>query len=193
MPPDPGPRATYRIGPFDLLQVDVFQVADFSRRYRVNEDGLILMPLVGPVQVGGLTPSEAQDRIADALGRDYLRNPQVSVFVEEFANQNITVTGAVRRPGVYPIQSRMTLLQAVAMAQGLSDVAKDQSVVLFRPQADDRMQAYVINLAQIQRGELRDPPLIADDRVVVPQAGGLVLLRTITGSIRGLVSPIPVY
>ncbi len=190
LPPEPGDRATYRIGPYDLLQVDVFQADELSRKYRVSEDGRIGMPLIGAVQIGGLTPQEAQDRIAEALGRNYLQDPQVSVFVEEFASHNVTVAGAVRRPGVYPLKTKTTLLEAVALAEGVNEVADDDHVILFRHLGGEAIQAYVIDLEAIHKGKLRDPRLIADDRVVVPESGGLVFLRTVTGTVRGFIRPI---
>ncbi|WP_200254162.1 polysaccharide biosynthesis/export family protein [Thiococcus pfennigii] len=188
-PPDPGPRATYRIGAFDLIQVDVFQADDLSSKYRVNESGLIVMPLIGPVKVGSLTPQEAQGVIAEALGRDYLQNPQVTVFVEEYASSNITVAGAVERPGVYPLTARTSLLQAIALSEGANDIANENQVILFREQEDGSTRAYVVSLKEIEKGEVRDPQLVAGDRVVVPESGGEVFFRNVTNALRGFVRP----
>lgn len=189
LPPDPGPRATYRVGPYDQLQVHVFQAEELSSKYRVDEQGRITMPLIGTVQVGGLTPQEAQSRIADALGRDYLQNPQVSIFVDEFATLNVTVAGAVRGPGVYPFSANTTLMQAIALARGVNEVAKKDGVLLFRRRDDGGVRAYVLDLAEIQKGELRDPPLAPDDRIVVPESGAKLVFRTVTGPLRAFYSP----
>ena len=104
LPPDPGDSATYRIGPHDLLKIEVFEVEELSSEERVSEDGVVVMPLVGSVPVGGLTPREAEQRIADILGRSYLQDPQVNIFVTEYASQDVTVAGAVSSLGVFPIK-----------------------------------------------------------------------------------------
>jgi len=188
-PPDPGPGSAYRVGAHDLLQVDVFQAEELSRKYRVNEAGVIVMPLVGAVEVGRLTPPEAQQAIASALQRDYLQDPQVSVFVEEYANLNVTVAGAVNKPGVFPLTPHTTLLQAIALAEGPNRVAQEGQIILFRSEDGRAVQAYVLDLEKIEKGELRDPRLLAGDRIVVPEAGGLVFVRGVTDVLRGFVRP----
>lgn len=190
LPPEPGEAARYRIGTDDLLQVDVFQAEELSRKYRVSESGVIVMPLIGAVEIGGLTPPEAQDVIAAALQRRYLQDPQVSVFVEEYASRTVTVAGAVEKPGVYPVTPNTTLLQAVALGGGVTRVAKEDQVILFRPRDGGAMQAYVVDLKKIEKGELRDPELIAKDRVVVPTSGTLVFVKGITDALRGFVRPL---
>ena len=188
LPPDPGPANTYRITPHDLLQIEVFQVEELSSEERVNEEGFIAMPLIGAVMVGGLTPREAEDRIADILGKSYLQDPQINIFVKEYANLNVTVAGAVNKPGVFPLKGRTTLLQAIAMAEGVTRVANDNEVVIFRSQSGRGGQAYVVDLEKIQEGTLADPVLVADDRVIVPESGTAVFIQNVTGSLRGLVS-----
>lgn len=188
LPPDPGSASAYRIAPHDLLQVEVFQVAELSSEERVNEEGFIAMPLIGAVMVGGLTPQEAEDRLAEMLGQSYLQDPQVNIFVKEYANLNVTVTGAVNKPGVFPLKGRTTLLQAIAMAEGVNNVANDNEVVVFRSQMGGSGQAYVVDLEKVQKGALMDPVLAADDRVIVPESGTAVFIQNFTGSLRGLVS-----
>jgi polysaccharide export outer membrane protein len=187
LPPDPGSTSTYRIGPNDLLDIKVFQVPELSAEERVNEGGFIVMPLIGAVKVGGLTPMEAETKIAQLLGKSYLQNPQVNIFVKEYANQNITVTGAVNKPGVFPLTGRTTLMQAVALAQGLNRLANDEKVIIFRSQNGKKTKAYIVDLSKVEDGTLHDPVLVADDRVVVPESGTAVVIDTITGSLRGLV------
>ncbi|MEA3275985.1 MAG: polysaccharide biosynthesis/export family protein [Pseudomonadota bacterium] len=192
LPPDPGPRGTYRIGPHDLLQIEVFQVEELSSQERVSEEGFIVMSLIGAVPVGGLTPKEAEEVIAAALGRSYLQNPQVNVFVSEYASQDVTVTGAVNRPGVFPMKGRTTLLQAIAQAEGVDPLANEEEIIIFRSQARGGAQAYVVNLEKIQEGALQDPLLVANDRVVVAQSGGAVFFKGLTDTLRGFVR-LPIY
>ena len=192
LPPDPGASSTYRIGPHDLIKIEVFQVEELSSDERVSEEGFIVMHLIGQIQVGGLTPREAEQKLAGVLGRDYLQDPQVNLFVAEYASQNVTVAGAVNEQGVFPLKGRTTLLQAIAMAGGVDPLANDEEVILFRGQGTATAQAYVINLAKIQEGALSDPVMIGDDRVVVPKSGSAVFLKGVADTLRGFVR-IPIY
>ena len=180
--------SVYRIGPDDLLRVEVFQVAELSSQERVSDDGSIVMPLIGSVRVAGLTPKEAEDQIARLLEADYLQNPQVNIFVQEFASQKVTVSGSVEKPGVFPLQGRMTLTQAVALAGGLTDLADHKQVVLFRGQGTAAAQAYVIDVEQIDEGALEDPVVIGSDRVFVPKSGSAVFVKRVSETLRGFVS-----
>lgn len=179
--------ATYVLGPGDLLQVDVFKVEELSTTERVNEGGAILMPLIGRVAVGGLTPEQAARSIAAELEKDHLQDPQVNVLVMEHANMNITVGGAVNKPGVFPMMGRTTLLQAISLAEGTTEVAKPQEVVVFRSPPGQPMTAYVVDLKKVQRGDLADPLLAVNDKVMVPESGSAVFVKSITGALRGLV------
>ncbi len=91
-------RPEYHIGPSDLLSVKVFQVEDLDRHVRVNNAGDISLPLVGAVHAAGRTVEELQSDVQHRYASRYLQDPQVSVFVEEFASQRITVGGSVKKP-----------------------------------------------------------------------------------------------
>lgn len=192
LPPDPGAGGIQRIAPSDLLKVQVFQVEELSSEERVNDEGQIVMPLIGAVKVAGLTPQDAEARIAAILGRDYLQDPQVDVYVKESTNQQVTVMGSVKKPGVFPIAGRTTLLQAIALAEGADPLAKEEEVVVFRADPSGSMLAYVVDVEAIKRGESQDPILAGDDRVVVPKSGTAVFLKGLTDSLRGFVH-MPLY
>lgn len=113
----------YRVGPEDRVRIDIFGVEDLSREYRVNGAGRILMPLIGEVSVSGLTLSKVETVIAEAYGEEYLRNPQVSAEVTEYRSQQFTVIGAVANPRVYSVSRQTTLIEALAMAGGISGEA----------------------------------------------------------------------
>jgi len=156
-----------RLGATDLLRINVFRVPDLSfEEIRVDASGVIQMPLIGTVQAEGLTPDELSASLAARLGAQYLRNPQITVTVLEAASQKITVDGAVTQPGVYEMQGRTTLLQAVAMARGPIAGADLNSVVIFRTIAGERQFA-VFDLAAIRAGEAPDPVVLGDDVIVV--------------------------
>lgn len=188
IPPDPVTANNYRIGEHDLLKVEVFQVSELSSEERVSEDGTIVMPLIGPVKVGSLTPKEAEDRIAGLLGETYLQNPQVNIFVKEYASQKVTVTGSVKSPGVFPLTGHTTLLQAVALAGGVDELANSKGVILFRGNAGNA-RAYVLNLTKIQEGSLPDPSVVGDDRIVVPKSGSAKIIKNVTDTLRGFIRP----
>ena len=193
IPADPGPERAYRIGPYDLLKIQVFQVEALSSEVRVDDAGLVVMPLIGAVKVGGLTPAEAEQDIAHKLGQSYLQNPQVRIFVAEYASQKVTVIGRVKKPGMFPVAGRTTLMQAIALAGGLDDLAKKEEVVVFRKQPTGSVNAYVVNMEAIEEGTLTDPVVVGDDRIVVPKSGGAVLEKAIGDILSGWVIRAPVY
>ncbi len=112
---------TYRIGPRDLVQVKVFETEQLNGSYRVSEDGDITLPLVGTVQISGLTESEAGNRVQAVLEKDSLQRASVSVQVLEYRSNPISVIGAVRQPGSLSFAGRWTLLEALTAAGGLSN------------------------------------------------------------------------
>jgi polysaccharide biosynthesis/export protein len=193
IPPDPGPARTYRIGPYDLLKIKVFEADELSTVERVNEEGLIDMPLIGAVKVGGLTPREAEQAIAERLRERYLQNPQVDLFVSEYASQKVTVIGHVNHPGVFPLTGRTTMMQAIALAGGVDDVADKQQIVVFRQQESGDVNAYLIDLSAIETGAAADPLIIGNDRVVVPQSGARTLGKSIYGILVGWAARVPFY
>ncbi|MGQ4659008.1 polysaccharide biosynthesis/export family protein [Lysobacter sp. F6437] len=171
-------RPEYRIGPSDLLTVTVFQIEDLDREVRVNNAGQISLPLIGVIDAAGLTVNALQTEIEARYAADYLQNPQVSVFVKEFASQRVTVSGAVENPGIYPIPSQVTLLQALALAEGMTDVASYENVLVFRTINGQRQFAR-FDINAIQAGTLDDPILMGEDIVVVDTSSGRVALKNL--------------
>jgi polysaccharide export outer membrane protein len=130
-----GSRDTqFRIGSNDQIEVTVFGAEEFSGTHRVGESGEISIPLLGSVMVGGKTPRELEADLERQLGETYMRDPHVSVQVVEIQSHGVSVVGAVRAPGVYQISGPVSLLEVLAMAQGLSEDAGSR-VVLVRPAA----------------------------------------------------------
>ena len=169
-----------QIGVLDLVNVIVFQVPDLTfvgeNAIRVDVSGKIEMPLIGSLQAAGRTPSELGADIRTRLASRYLQNPQVTVRVAEAANQKITVDGAVTEPGVYETKGQTTLLQAVAMAKGATNVADLESVAVFRTVDGQRMVA-VFDMAAIRAGSALDPVLQGDDVVIVDTSRLSVAMR----------------
>lgn len=172
-------RPEYRIGPSDLLSVSVFQVEDLDREVRVNNAGQVTLPLVGAIDAAGRTVDQLEQDIAARYAQRFLQDPQVTVFVKEFASQRVTVGGSVEKPGIYPMtSSRLTLLQALALAGGLDDVASTDNVLVFRTVGGERQFAR-FDVDAIQAGELADPELMGEDVVVVDTSGGKVALQNL--------------
>jgi polysaccharide export outer membrane protein len=188
IPPDPGASGVHRIAAGDVLAVDVFQVDELSTEERVGDTGSIVMPLIGAIDLSGLTTEEAEGKIAAALAKDYLQDPQVNIFVKEYANMRITVGGAVKKPGVFPLTGTTTLLQAIAQAEGVTNLANEKEVIIFRTNAADAINAYVVDIKEIQQGQLRDPVLASNDKIVVPKSGSAVFFTNVRDSLRGFIN-----
>lgn len=187
--PDTSPAAAayqngsdYRVGAQDLLEISVFGVDDLSHSARVNSSGRITMPLVGSVMAGGKTIEELETEIAGKLRAGYLQDPHVSVFVKESTSQRITLEGSVTRPGIYPLAGKTTLLQAIAMAEGVTQLADLGGIVLFR-EIDGRRAAAVYDLRLVRSGQLEDPQVYGDDIIVVEQSGSKTAWRRVIESL----------
>ena len=130
----------------------------------------------GAVPAAGKTVGELEALIAQRFSERFLQDPQVTVFVKEYASQRVTVGGAVDKPGIFPITSRMTLLQSIALAGGLDEIASQGNVLVFRNSGGERRYAR-FDVAAIQAGEQADPELSAEDVVVVDTSTGKLTLQ----------------
>lgn len=167
-----------RLAENDLIKVDVFQVDELDRQVRIDAQGSINLALIGTVKAGGKSVQELETDIERAYGTKFLQNPEVSVFVEESAGQQITVDGAVRKPGVYTASSTSTLLEVVAKAGGFTDVADDQKLYVFRDVGGRKLVANY-NVKQIRTGKARDPRIFGGDVIVSFQSGSKVAMRNL--------------
>lgn len=158
--------ADYRIAPLDKLSISVFQVEQLSGEYQVDLTGRIAMPLVGSIDAVNLTTDEFQARLKERLSEQYLKNPDVTVGILAATGSNITVEGAVRRPGIYPNFGRMTLLQAMAIGGGLDPTANEKRIFVFRQINGKRLIAG-FDLTTIRSGKEPDPEIYRGDIVVV--------------------------
>jgi polysaccharide biosynthesis/export protein len=167
----------YRIGANDLLEFDVFGVPDMRRSVRVNATGAVSLPLIGTVQLAGLTAQEAETHLAKKYGEKYLQNPQVSLFIKEFTTQRITIEGAVAKPGIYPVTGQLTLLRALALAGGGAQYAQLNEIMLFRNTQGQPSEPKVFDLDKIRAGEVPDPMIQSDDVIVVKRNASRTALR----------------
>jgi len=159
--------ADYKIGVLDVLKISVFQEPDLSLdQVPVDASGNVLLPLIGQVAAAGRTSSELSRDVADRLGVRFLVDPQVSVNIIKSVSQRVTVEGAVEKPGVYPIEGVTSLLQAMALAEGPSNVAKTREIIVFR-NIDGKTYGAQFNLNEIRRGNQPNPQILGGDIVVV--------------------------
>jgi polysaccharide export outer membrane protein len=181
----------YKIGPNDLLDFDIFGVPGMQRTVRVNASGLVGLPLIGAVTLGGLTSSQAETLIAAKYAENYLQDPQISLFIKEFTTQRITIEGAVARPGIYPVVGQLTLLRALALAGGGGQFAKLDEVMLFRAGNTQAGGNQMFNLDKIRSGEVADPVINPDDVIVVKRDPRRTALRdSLFGDFLGSLNPL---
>lgn len=153
------------VGPLDTIEVDVFNVPALTRELQVDASGRISMPLIGTVDARGKTAEELANSIEQQLGR-YVRNPDVTINIKSSVSQVVTVDGQVVEPGLYPVTNQMTLMRAIASSKGMSEFARADDVVILRTVGTQRM-AGLYNVSAIRRGLYEDPPIYANDVIVV--------------------------
>ena len=158
----------YIIGPRDLLEIKVFELPEFDHTVRVSEDGSITLPLLGNVQVGGLTKEKVEQKIADLLDR-YVKKAQVSVFIKEYQSSRVAIIGAVEKPGMYELVGRQSLLQMISQAGGFKENAANEIYVL-REGQDGNTASISIDLEDLLlNGDQRlNIPLQPNDVINIP-------------------------
>lgn len=160
------PATTLGVG--DVFEVRVYQEKELSGTYRVGSDGFFDFPLIGRVKAEGETPSSLSQHITERLASEYLRDPQVSVFVKEFNSKKVFVLGEVNKPGTFRFEDDMTIVQAITLAGGFKNLAdKDRTVVTRR--RGEREQKFVVPVEKIGKGQAQNIELKAGDIIFVPQ------------------------
>jgi len=124
-------ESDYRIGPEDVLDILVWKNADLTRTVAVRPDGRISLPLLNDIMAAGLTPMELRAALATGFG-PYVNDAEVSVVVKEIHSFKVSVIGMVKNPGRYELKSQATILEALALAGGLTEFAKRDRIALFR-------------------------------------------------------------
>ena len=164
--PPPREGVSYVLGPQEKLEINVVGAESLSGTYLTDIDGQLAFPLIGSIPLDGKTPTEASKMIADLLRGRYLRDPQVRVIPEEFPVPTISVGGQVKKPGSYPAIGKQTLLKVVNLAEGVTEFAKQDDVLVLR-NVEGQRYIGVYNIRAIQRGNYPDPEVYANDTVIV--------------------------
>lgn len=160
------PRETV-IGPGDELSISVFREPDLSlEKANVDSNGDVQVPLLGAVPAAGLTSAEFARALEDRYRARYLVDPSISVAITQASLRRVTVTGAVTKPGMYEMPGRISLIDAVALASGPTNVAKFRQVVIFR-RVDGGRYGAVFDLGAISAGSAPDIEVLPGDQIIV--------------------------
>jgi polysaccharide biosynthesis/export protein len=160
---------TFVIGNDDMLAINVWKEPDISRSLPVRSDGKISLPLVGEVQAAGETPLKLEQDIAARL-KNYIEEPDVTVIVQQINSQKFNILGQVSRPGAYPLTNTATVLDAIAIAGGFRDFAKQKSIYVLRQNPDGTQTRIAFNYKEVVKGEnpAQNIRLQPRDTIVVP-------------------------
>lgn len=167
----------YIMGPEDVLEITVWKNADLSKQVQVRPDGRISLPLIGDVSAVGRTAAQLTEEISARL-KSYMENPTVSILVREVNSYQIYVLGEVNAPGKYPLKSKTTLLQAITIAHGFTQVAARNKIVVFRFGKDgeglNKIKASYDDIV-LRDGSDQNIELKPGDQIVVPSETMVVL------------------
>jgi polysaccharide biosynthesis/export protein len=160
---------TFVIGNDDVLAINVWKEPDISRSVPVRSDGKISLPLVGEVQARGRTPLKLEQDIAERL-KGYISEPEVTVIVQQINSQRFNILGMVNRPGSYAITNSSTVLDAIALAGGFRDFAKQKGIYILRQNADGSQTRLPFNYKAVVKGQnpSQNVNLQPRDTIVVP-------------------------
>ncbi|MDD5634684.1 MAG: polysaccharide biosynthesis/export family protein [Candidatus Omnitrophica bacterium] len=163
----------YRLQPEDVLHITVYEQPDLDTKTRITSQGEISFPLLGAMKVAGLTVQEVENKIMELLAKDYLVDPKVQVFIEEYHVKQISVLGAVFKPGKYDMfkERNTTVLEAIAMAGGFNDVADFNNTRIIR-NVNGQEEIIPIKVTEITKKGRKeeDKNLEPGDIVFVPES-----------------------
>ncbi len=173
----------YRISANDLLQISVYEEPDLAKTVRVDAKGEISYPLLGNIKVSGLTSKELESKITELLIEDYLVNPQVSVFIKEYAR--ISILGQVNKPGSYELKSGITVMDAIALAGGFTAKTNAKDIKLIRVKGG-RKETINIDANEIvgKENKEKDIPLEPGDLIIVGELSDLSAFVVVLGQVR---------
>jgi polysaccharide export outer membrane protein len=166
--PTPASDADYKIGPQDVLRIDVWKEPDITRVAPVRPDGRISLPLLNDVQAAGLTPTQLAATLTEGL-KKFITNPQVTVSVSEINSRRVYVTGEVTKPGAFPLLPNMTVLQALSSSGGFSQFAKVKGIYVLRVE-DGKQVKHPFNYKDVVSGKKPELNIVLQpgDVIVVP-------------------------
>ena len=167
---DPG---DYLLGEGDLLRISVFEAKELDTTVRVSSRGLVTLPLIETVDVKGLTAIEAEEKIETLYQKQYIKNPHVSIFVEEHISQRITLVGQFKNPGTFDYPTKQRLLDAIALGGGLGEKAGQMVQIRRSRRTQGQPDVVMVDLDQlIKKGNVQQNIEInGGDVLFIPEAG----------------------
>lgn len=163
----------YVVGEGDVLKIVVYENDDLTTTVRVSGENEIVVPLIGRVEVNGLSISQIADKIKNLLADGYLVDPHVSIFIEEFRSRNITVLGEISKPGLYELREETTLLELLSKAGGVNENAGSQAIIKRRQHSgENTLKIIRIDLQRLlEEGDITaDMTLRDQDSIFIPKA-----------------------
>lgn len=159
----------YRLGPKDLLEIRVLELPDFNLERRVSDSGIVSLPLIGDLQVAGMTAGEVARKIEELLRARYVNRANASVIIKEYSNRPVSVVGAVHRPGTLSVSGNWTLLQAVSAAGGMTERAGKTIYILRRgePSGTNVIEVDADELFKVS-SPVWDIPIYPSDVINIP-------------------------
>jgi polysaccharide export outer membrane protein len=160
--------ASYKIGPQDVLRIDVWKEPEISRSVPVRPDGKVSLPLLNDVQAAGLTAMELANVITEGL-KKFMNSPQVTVGVSEINSRRVYVTGEVARPGAFPLLPNMTVLQALTSSGGFTQFARIKNIYVLRTEGGKQVK-HTFNYKDVVSGKRPEDNIVLQpgDTIVVP-------------------------
>jgi polysaccharide export outer membrane protein len=173
----------YIVGEGDVLQITVYEHPDLTTVERVSADGTILLPLIGQIDINGLTLSQISQKIAEMLADGYIIDPQVNIFIQEFRSKKAFIMGEVNKPGLHVLHGTTTFLELLSEAGGLTKNAGDRAILKRKVGTSDEHETIIaIDLKRlIETGDISmDIPILDGDSVYIGKAG----IFYVTGEIK---------
>jgi len=161
--------ANATLGTGDVLEIRVYQEADLTGVFRVSTDGTIDYPFCGRVQAAGLSSGALADVLTGCLKNGYLKNPQVTVFLKEYNSKKVFVFGEVQKPGTFPFEEHMSIVQAITLAGGFGKLAAKNSVIVTRL-IDGEERKFKVPVEGIAEGRDKNFALQPGDIVYIPES-----------------------
>lgn len=170
--PTPLASEDYILQPLDLLQIRVFQEPEMDREVRMSREAAVMLPLIGRVELHGLTIRQAEEMVQDLYNRDYLVNPQINITVLEYARRTVNVLGSVGTPGEieFPREEGLSLLDAISRAGGFTRLADRRKIRLTRQTESGESENFIVNADQMIEGDSSKQWILqTGDLIFVPE------------------------
>lgn len=157
------------LGAGDVVEIRIYNEPELSGTHQISDNGTIRLPLVGAITAAGMTPDQLTVRITQAYNDRYLKDADVSLFVKEHTSRKVYVLGQVAKPGPYPFDGKMTIIDAVALAGGTTKLADANSTLITRDREGKQLRV-VVKVGSIGEGKEPDVELEPGDIIFVPES-----------------------